>query len=128
MLPLEKQIVFSCDQPRSFSQWVRGEEVSNHDVELTSADAARDLVTATRDALAAIDRDGTELPARRRLALGPSHYADLSGDEYVNDFLVPNFYFHLVTGYDILRANGVAIGKADYMAHLLDKVREAAPA
>jgi len=33
-------------------------------------------------------------------------------------WLTPNFYFHLVTAYDILRAKGLAIGKADYLSHL----------
>jgi hypothetical protein len=36
---------------------------------------------------------------------------------------LPNFYFHLVTAYDILRSQGVQIGKANYMAHLASRVR-----
>ena len=38
---------------------------------------------------------------------------------------MPNFYFHLVTAYDILRHEGVQIGKADYMRHLAAQVRPA---
>jgi hypothetical protein len=66
------------------------------------------------------------LPEGKRLEFGPTRYVDLSAREYVDDFLIPNFYFHLVTTYDILRANGVNIGKANYMAHLLGRVREKA--
>lgn len=42
----------------------------------------------------------------------------LSGFEYVNEYLLPNFYFHVTTAYAILRKNGVALGKADYMGDL----------
>jgi len=42
----------------------------------------------------------------------------LEGFEYVTQYLIPNFYFHLTTAYSILRANGVDIGKADYMGPL----------
>ncbi|NER06415.1 MAG: DUF1993 domain-containing protein, partial [Okeania sp. SIO3C4] len=36
-----------------------------------------------------------------------------------------NFYFHLVTAYDILRMAGVQIGKQDYMMHLMPFIRQA---
>lgn len=35
--------------------------------------------------------------------------------EYVTRFALPNFYFHIVTAYDILRHRGVPLGKADYI-------------
>jgi hypothetical protein len=34
---------------------------------------------------------------------------------YVTDYLLPNFYFHVTTAYAILRKNGVALGKNDYI-------------
>src|ERR1700761_3110760 len=37
------------------------------------------------------------------------------GLSYVNNFAMPNFYFHAVTAYDILRMKGVDIGKADWL-------------
>jgi len=42
----------------------------------------------------------------------------MTGQDYIDEWLTPNFYFHLVTAYDILRAKGLAIGKADYLSHL----------
>jgi len=38
-----------------------------------------------------------------------------SGLEYLNGWALPNFYFHYVTAYSILRHNGVAIGKRDFL-------------
>ena len=42
----------------------------------------------------------------------------LTGFDYVNNYLIPNFYFHVTTAYSIMRKNGVEIGKADYMGAL----------
>ncbi|WP_017324946.1 DUF1993 family protein [Synechococcus sp. PCC 7336] len=124
MLPLGTQVAFTCNQPHNFAQWVRGEEVVNLDPDVKTAAQAKELISATRSALTLVDVQSTTLPEGKRLDFGPQRYAELSGDKYVRDFLVPNFYFHLVTTYDILRANGLEIGKANYMAHLLGRVKE----
>lgn len=39
----------------------------------------------------------------------------LTGKDYLIQHAVPNFYFHLVTAYSILRASGVDLGKADFL-------------
>ncbi|OOG67868.1 hypothetical protein B0E45_20930 [Sinorhizobium sp. A49] len=39
----------------------------------------------------------------------------LSGEDYLLKFVLPNFYFHLTTAYDILRHKGVPVGKADFI-------------
>ena len=43
----------------------------------------------------------------------------LKGGDYLLHFSMPNFYFHLTTAYDILRHNGLEIGKADFMPSAL---------
>lgn len=40
---------------------------------------------------------------------------NMPGAQYYSGFVVPNFYFHLTTAYNILRHNGVELGKADFM-------------
>src|SRR3990167_7141771 len=42
----------------------------------------------------------------------------LTGFEYATQYLIPNFRFHVVTAYAILRKNGVPIGKSDYIGVL----------
>ncbi len=39
----------------------------------------------------------------------------LFGNEYAMHHVIPNFYFHITTAYSILRANGVDLGKKDYL-------------
>ncbi|MEG0882986.1 MAG: DUF1993 family protein, partial [Janthinobacterium sp.] len=38
-----------------------------------------------------------------------------SGDDYLLSFALPNFYFHVSMVHAILRHNGVAVGKLDYL-------------
>jgi uncharacterized protein len=40
---------------------------------------------------------------------------DFTGRTYLMNYAIPNFYFHATTAYDILRAQGVAIGKMDFL-------------
>ena len=40
---------------------------------------------------------------------------NFKGGEYLINFVLPNFYFHLTTAYAILRHNGVGLGKKDYL-------------
>jgi hypothetical protein len=39
-----------------------------------------------------------------------------TGQTLATDFALPNFYFHLMIAYALLRMNGVAVGKMDYLA------------
>jgi hypothetical protein len=47
--------------------------------------------------------------------VGPDASMPMTGKEYLLKFLLPNFYFHLTTSYDLLRMSGVAVGKRDYL-------------
>ncbi len=41
-----------------------------------------------------------------------------TGGDYLTGFVLPNFYFHVTTAYALLRANGVKVGKPDFLQHL----------
>ncbi len=45
----------------------------------------------------------------------PGREITFSGADYLTNFVLPNFYFHLTTTYAILRNQGVKLGKADYI-------------
>jgi len=53
-----------------------------------------------------------------KISLPYFHGKYFTGFEYVTEYLIPNFYFHVTTAYAILRKNGVDIGKADYIGGL----------
>jgi uncharacterized protein len=48
---------------------------------------------------------------------------EMTGLEFLRDWALPHFYFHVVTAYDILRANGAPLGKLDYLAHVSYAIR-----
>ncbi len=48
------------------------------------------------------------------LKLGP-RTVNFTGTEYIANFVLPNFFFHITTAYNILRASGVDIGKRDFL-------------
>jgi uncharacterized protein len=48
---------------------------------------------------------------------------DLTAEQYARDWALPQFYFHVMIAYAILRAQGVDLGKADYVAHMFAYLR-----
>lgn len=46
---------------------------------------------------------------------GPNNVMTLSGQEFLSNFSLPNFYFHAAIAHGILRHNGVEIGKGDFL-------------
>jgi len=123
MLPFGTQIAFTCDQPHNFVLWCDGKPANHLDPDVTSLTQAYEHIENTKGLLLGINVEDAKLDEVTRIDLGQSLYAELSGSAYVNDFLIPNFYFHMVTAYDILRMAGVPIGKRDYMMHLVPLVK-----
>ncbi len=127
MAPFPHQIVFCCNQPNHFAAWCS--DAASPQADPAKLDLAGlkkhvgDTVRYLADSTVAAD-DGV-LEGEKRIELGGGRYLTLPGSRFVDDFLMPNFYFHLVTAYDILRHEGVQIGKADFMAHLAGHVRMA---
>ncbi|MEM9005418.1 MAG: DUF1993 domain-containing protein [Cyanobacteria bacterium P01_F01_bin.86] len=124
MLPFGTQIAFTCNQPRNFALWCDGQPMDNLDPEVISLAKAHEHIANTKELLLAITVEDQKLNETTRIGLGQGAYLELSGNSYVNDFLMPNFYFHMVTAYDILRMLGVPIGKRDYMMHLVPLLKQ----
>jgi hypothetical protein len=117
MLPLTRQIQIACDFAVKTCARLSGSDVpSTPDTEKTFEELQQRLATATnyvKDTASAKfegaeNRDVT-FPA------GPDKTMTLKGQQYLSHFALPNFYFHATTAYDILRHNGVEIGKRDFM-------------
>ncbi|VAW02719.1 hypothetical protein MNBD_ALPHA04-2187 [hydrothermal vent metagenome] len=49
------------------------------------------------------------------LPIGPDQTIDLDGKSYVLSFFLPNLFFHITTAYNLLRMQGVPVGKRDFM-------------
>lgn len=124
MLPLGTQIAFACNQPRNFSLWCDGLEMDNLSPDVDTLDKAKSIIEETKANLRTVNTNDTKLQELKRIDLTENQYLELRGLEYVNDFLIPNFYFHLVTAYNIMRMKGAPLGKANYMLHLVPQIRQ----
>ncbi|HET7662073.1 MAG TPA: DUF1993 domain-containing protein [Rhodanobacteraceae bacterium] len=123
MFPLGTQIAFACNQPRGFSQWCAGQPVENLAREVDSVAQARSHISQTKALVSAIDVGDDKLDEVKRIGLGPGRYCELPARQYISDYLLPNFYFHITTTYAILRMLGVPLGKTDFMTFLAPHVR-----
>lgn len=123
MFPFSTQIAFVCNQPRNFALWCLGQPANNLNPDVASLVESRGLISSTKELLASINVVDSKLSEINRLDLGQGLYAELSGLSYVDDFLMPNFYFHITTAYNILRMAGAPIGKRDFMMHLVPSLK-----
>jgi hypothetical protein len=125
MFPFPHQIVFACNQPNQFAAWCRDQSAPEADPASMDFAGLKQHVqkTIAYIAEATSGRDDRVLDREKRIDLPGGRFILLTGQLYIEEWLLPNFYFHLVTAYDILRSQGVQIGKANYMAHLASRVR-----
>lgn len=80
------------------------------------------LVTDAQQALAEIDADEINGVIGRDMVFQiGERRTDFTADNFLLSFSIPNFYFHASTAYDILRNQGVAIGKLDYLGAMRKK-------
>jgi uncharacterized protein len=116
MFPFTRQVQIACDTAKGAVARLAGVEIPKHeDVEQTFAEL-KSRIAKTLDfveSVAAAKIDGSEdkeivLPMR-------SGERRFKGLQYLLGFAYPNFYFHVTTAYDILRHNGVEIGKTDFI-------------
>jgi hypothetical protein len=119
MFPLAKQVQMACDNAKGASARLSGSTAPKmEDNEATFAELSTriDKTIAYLDTLSAEDfNDAATATIKMPYFPEDSHFI---GDGYARFYALPNFFFHVVTAYDILRANGVALGKGDYAGNL----------
>jgi uncharacterized protein len=116
MFPLSRQVQIACDTAKGAVARLAGVDIPKHeDTEQTLAEL-KQRIAKTIDFVLSVNPekiDGSEERAvTLRLGGKDVTYAGL---QYLLGHAYPNFYFHVTTAYDILRANGVDIGKRDYI-------------
>jgi hypothetical protein len=118
MLPLSFQIQSACDQAKYASSRAAGKQPPSHpDTEQTIDDLKKRIATviAYVDTFTPADFDGID---GRTVSLPRWEGKSMTALDYVIEHALPNFMFHVTTAYDILRHNGVEIGKRDFLGQL----------
>jgi uncharacterized protein len=116
MLPMTTQVQIACDAAKGVVARLAGLEIPVYeDNEKTLADLkARVTKTiAFIQSVTAAKIDGTE--DKEIVIKRGDKETRYSGMQFLLGHALPNFYFHVTTTYNILRHNGVEIGKRDYL-------------
>ena len=117
MLPLARQVQIACDFAASVSARLAGAEVPAFEGgDQTFADLQQ-RIAATLAFVAGLDAARFEGSEEREVVLRPGTPKErrIGGQAYLLAYGLPQFFFHVTTAYDLLRHNGVEIGKKDYM-------------
>ncbi len=119
MLPLAGQVQRASDTSKLSAERLSGVEAPKFDDNETTLQQLRERVTKTVSYLKSIDESAFNGADNRTVTLKQrAGEVSFVGPDYLFQFALPNFYFHIVTAYDILRHNGVPIGKLDYLGPL----------
>jgi len=119
MFPLTKQVQIACDQAKSVAARLTGQEPPRFEDNEQTLDELKTRIRRTLDYLGSVPSSAYQGAETRRVGfpLMEGYELAMDGVQYLRDWALPNFYFHVVTAYDILRSQGVQIGKQDYLAH-----------
>ena len=119
--PFVQQVQIACDNAKGTAGRLAEVEIPKmEDNEKTLAEL-KERIDKTLAFLQSLSFEQFEGSEDRKIPIYfmPEKY--LLGLEYVTDLAIPNFYFHLTTAYDILRHNGMDLGKGDYIGNLVFK-------
>jgi uncharacterized protein len=111
-----KQVQLTCDFAKNAIGRLTGEPPKFPDDEKTF-DELKARIAKTVDYLKTVKAEAVDASADKDVTFptGPDSKMTLPGAQYLVFVVLPNFYFHATTAYDILRHNGVEIGKLDFL-------------
>jgi len=127
MFPLHTQIRFTIDQVVTALKRLGQVDLSTDDSDITSFADAHSRIAAARKLVA--DTDAATWPASSDIVefdLPNGMAFAMQAHEYCRDWATPQVYFHLMTTYTILRAEGLAVGKADYVGYMMKYLKQPA--
>lgn len=122
---LARQVQYACVQAQEAVQRLTRQPLESLSPPEDMA-SAKALIERTLRILDTADVATVDAAAELQIAieLPNSITFDMTGSEYAVNWVTPQFYFHLVTAYNILRHNGVPLGKADYVQHMFAYLRQ----
>jgi uncharacterized protein len=118
MFPLARQVQIACDSVKGGAARLAGvEPPAYEDTEKTFAEliARVKKTIAYLQTLSAMQIDGSEDKTMTWQTRSGSK--SMQGLPYLNRHVIPNLYFHVTTAYNILRHNGVELGKKDFLGN-----------
>jgi len=132
MYTLAQQVQIACSNARDGAGRLAGQNPPRAKDDQKTLAELKALVAKTVAYLKGLPAAAFEGAEGRDCSIPMPNNPDLgfqmNGLQFLRAWALPDFYFHLVTAYDILRHNGVAIGKQDYLSQAGAFIRPTAKA
>jgi hypothetical protein len=124
MFALSRQVQVACDMAKNGAARLAGIDPPKFEDNEATLAQLKERIAKTLAFLKTVDAKAVDAAAEREITfpLGPEKKGRMSGADYLNHFMLPNFYFHATAAYAILRQSGVPIGKMDFLAGIPIKV------
>ena len=116
MLPLSNQIQIACDTAKGAAARLAGIPIPKHeDTEATIVEL-KARIAKTLEFIKTIKPEQLQGSETREIVLEfPQNTLKFNGVNYLTNFVLPNFFFHMTIAYALLRKNGVDLGKRDFL-------------
>ncbi len=127
MFTLAQQVQGACHHAMDSTARLIGQEPPRFEDNEQTLDELKARIASTIDYLQKAPAGGFEGAENRDITIPvPANNIvfEMNGVQFLRDWALPHFYFHVVTAYDILRHNGVDIGKRDYLSHVGSYIRQ----
>jgi hypothetical protein len=119
MLPFVAQVRIACDNAKMAAANLAGKPAPKHeDTETTFEELRARIGKALAFLDGCTEADFAKVTPEQVIKLHYPAGKALRANDYLVGRQIPNFYFHVATAYDILRSNGVDVGKMDYLGEL----------
>lgn len=116
MFSLLRQVQLACDFAKGASARLAGVPVPAFPDEETTVDQLKARIVKVLEFIEGVSAKDVDAGFERDIAIKlRDRSVEMKGVDYLNNMAMPNFYFHVTTAYAILRHNGVAIGKRDFV-------------
>jgi len=120
MLPLLRQVLIATDHAKGCGARLAGVAVPSFPDEEKTFAELQVRIAKTLDFIGGLKREQFADAATRNISVKiAGKDTEFKGAAYLSNVALPNFYFHLTTAYNILRHNGLEIGKGDFLGRNL---------
>jgi hypothetical protein len=116
MFPFVRQVQVAADFAKGAAARLGGVDVPKFDDNEQSFADLKARIAKTVAFIDSVPQDGIEASAERDITTGTGDKAkQWKGQTYLMHYALPHFFFHATTAYNVLRHNGVEIGKKDFI-------------
>ncbi len=116
MFALTRQVQTACDQAKNGASRLAGIDPPKFEDTETTVEQLKERIARTLAHIKSLDAAAIDASSAREIVfpLGPKK-AKMKGADYLNHFVLPNFFFHLTAAYAIARNFGTDLAKRDFL-------------